>query len=187
MVASIIKTYYLQYIGQREDFTCKLYSSRQMKSHQHPLDDTVPFIVWFTVENNIVMTIASIPVIRPLYIRIRKRMGDGDSYDINPNRPRTDYRKRAKKNSNNTTDLFSETKDLQTTLTGFTGGATDSRDEETQTATQDAPTDRITKTTRVTVRYGGSGDSQTLSSSTRNSSLGMSAPFGQGQQAASNL
>lgn len=57
MIVCIVKSVYLQYIGERMDFTW----------------DTVNFVIWFSVENYVVIITASIPTIRPLFLWINKR------------------------------------------------------------------------------------------------------------------
>ncbi|KAI9737834.1 MAG: hypothetical protein M1834_009203 [Cirrosporium novae-zelandiae] len=61
MIASIVKTVELRGIADRYDFTHNMIS----------------FIIWCSVENNIVMISSSIPMIRPLWVR-RK----GSSYEL---------------------------------------------------------------------------------------------------------
>ena len=57
MIAAIVKTIELQYIGERDDFTW----------------DTVIFVIWFSVENYVVIISASVPTIRPLILWIWKK------------------------------------------------------------------------------------------------------------------
>ena len=57
MLVCVVKSVYLQYIGERMDFTW----------------DTVNFVIWFSVENYVVIITASIPTIRPLFLWISKR------------------------------------------------------------------------------------------------------------------
>ena len=52
-VASIVKTVKLKSIGAGGDITHNL----------------VAFVIWFTVENNVVIAAASVPTIRPLFVR----------------------------------------------------------------------------------------------------------------------
>lgn len=57
MIACIVKTIELKALGDRNDFT---YS-------------TAAFVIWFTVEQYIVIIAASIPTIRPLALRLSQR------------------------------------------------------------------------------------------------------------------
>lgn len=50
-VACIIKTVNIRVLGQSGDFSY----------------DVVPFVIWYMVENNVVIVAASIPTIRPLF------------------------------------------------------------------------------------------------------------------------
>jgi hypothetical protein len=64
-VASIVKTVKLESIGAGGDITYNL----------------IPFVIWFTVENNVVIAAASIPTIKPLFSRKRAGYGYG-SYSL---------------------------------------------------------------------------------------------------------
>ncbi|KAJ9307388.1 hypothetical protein DTO217A2_3070 [Paecilomyces variotii] len=57
MVASIVKTVELKRLESTVDFTY----------------DTVPFVIWYTLENNVVMIAASIPKVRPLVILLQRK------------------------------------------------------------------------------------------------------------------
>jgi hypothetical protein len=57
-VACIVKTVELQALGDREDFTYNTYR----------------FVIWFTVEQYIVIIAASIPTIRPLALRLSQKL-----------------------------------------------------------------------------------------------------------------
>lgn len=68
-VASIVKTVELKSIGAGGDITHNL----------------VPFVIWFTVENNVVIAAASVPTIRPLFVRKTrgsKATGYGSEYQM---------------------------------------------------------------------------------------------------------
>jgi hypothetical protein len=64
-VASIVKTVKLESIGAGGDITYNL----------------IPFVIWFTVENNVVIAAASIPTLKPLFSRKRASYGYG-SYSM---------------------------------------------------------------------------------------------------------
>ena len=64
-VASIVKTVKLESIGAGRDITYSL----------------IPFVIWFTIENNVVIAAASIPTIKPLFSRKRAGYGYG-SYPL---------------------------------------------------------------------------------------------------------
>ena len=64
-VASIVKTVKLEAIGKGGDITYNL----------------IPFVIWFTVENNVVIAAASIPTIKPLFSHGKKKTGYG-SYNL---------------------------------------------------------------------------------------------------------
>ncbi|KAJ9297736.1 hypothetical protein DTO271G3_3957 [Paecilomyces variotii] len=57
MAASIVKTVELKRLESTVDFTY----------------DTVPFVIWYTLENNVVMIAASIPKVRPLVILLQRK------------------------------------------------------------------------------------------------------------------
>jgi hypothetical protein len=49
-----------------------------------PQDFTVSFIIWFTIENYVVIIAASIPSLRPLLLHVKKQVSSkGDSYAMN--------------------------------------------------------------------------------------------------------
>lgn len=60
-VASVVKTVELQSIGAGGDITYNL----------------IPFVIWFTVENNVVIAAASVPTIKPLFSRKKAETGYG--------------------------------------------------------------------------------------------------------------
>ena len=57
MVAAIVKTVQIKFIGERGDFTW----------------DTIIFVIWFSIENYIVIVCSSVPTIRPLLLWIKKK------------------------------------------------------------------------------------------------------------------
>ncbi|KAL1886155.1 hypothetical protein Plec18167_000084 [Paecilomyces lecythidis] len=57
MAASIVRTIELQKLESTEDFTW----------------ETVPFVIWYTLETNVVMIAASLPKIRPLVMLLQRR------------------------------------------------------------------------------------------------------------------
>ncbi|PMD47082.1 hypothetical protein L207DRAFT_606140 [Hyaloscypha variabilis F] len=66
--ASIVKTIELGNLGKVSDFTYF----------------TVSFIIWFTIENYVVIIAASIPSLRPLLLHVKKQVSSrGDSYAMN--------------------------------------------------------------------------------------------------------
>ncbi|RDW56607.1 hypothetical protein BP5796_13072 [Coleophoma crateriformis] len=69
-VACVIKTVLLQALGDRGDFTF----------------NTVSFFIWVVVEGALVSIAASVPLIRPLFLRIKrgKSSKDNKSYEMHP-------------------------------------------------------------------------------------------------------
>ncbi|GAD93328.1 integral membrane protein [Paecilomyces variotii No. 5] len=57
MAASIVRTIELQKLESTQDFTY----------------ETVPFVIWYTLETNVVMIAASVPKIRPLVMLLQRR------------------------------------------------------------------------------------------------------------------
>jgi hypothetical protein len=71
-------------LGSKKDFTCKISSF----SLCHPLitlkDETISFILWFTIENYVTIITASIPALRPLSMHITgKRRTNRSGYPYN--------------------------------------------------------------------------------------------------------
>jgi hypothetical protein len=74
MIACIVKTIELKALGDRVDFTY----------------NTIGFVIWFTIEQYIVIIAASIPTIRPLALRLTRKSrsrNSRNSYRSSPRRP----------------------------------------------------------------------------------------------------
>ena len=83
MVACVIKTIELRALGDPTDFTMS----------------TVSFVIWFTIEQYVVIIVASIPTLRPLVIKLSKEFtlfkGFKDFWKISDSNLSSDIRSRA--------------------------------------------------------------------------------------------
>jgi len=70
MIASIVKTYEAKALSSILDYTCKppsTQSTTPYKSTDKLAVDLCPYVIWMSVELNIVMVVSSIPFLRPLF------------------------------------------------------------------------------------------------------------------------
>jgi len=71
MIASIVKTINSRALSETLDFTCtstpKEMTCTNYRSANHDTDDLVSFVLWISIELNVVMIVASVPLLKPLF------------------------------------------------------------------------------------------------------------------------
>jgi hypothetical protein len=164
-VASIIKTVTLGNLGKRSDFTCTSLTPPPVQIYQINValfsDFTVAFIIWFTIENYVVIIAASIPSLRPLLLHVKKQVSSsGNSYAMNTYGAGT--RTRGTKGyvpygegKDGTLKSYNNRTDIGVSGTGSeaTTKLPDSESEEYILPIQQTGARGITKRTDVSVRY----------------------------------
>ena len=87
MIASIVKTYEARVLSSPTDYTCKYtcHCSRtdyDRRTNAYP-DDLVMFVIWISIELNIVLIVSSVPLLRPLFQRQSKKVSERFArYDV---------------------------------------------------------------------------------------------------------